>query len=110
MVFENVGNDLRKYKHKPLQVTPQGLVTSPNLVLKLYTMLPARKKVNVEGARKFLEEEIRTGEIEPGDSGMGFTIVSAGVINSSVWGLGGELILPKTYLCSFEDGNRNSYI
>jgi len=85
MNYKNIGN-LGNCNTGKRFVKSQGLIETPNLVTKLYTMLPKDASIDLDSARRFIKTKIEEGEIIPHLSGMGFTILSPGVLNSSVWG------------------------
>ncbi len=85
MSYENVGN-IKNYKHSSRIVKPEGLIETPNLVTKIYTMLPEGISVNLDFAKKFIKTKIKEREIIPYLSGMGFTILSPEFLNITIWG------------------------
>jgi hypothetical protein len=85
MTYKNIGN-ITGPKPGPKIVRPHGLITSPDLVMKLYSMLSPGEEMDLESAKDFVQGKIMEGEIKPYQSGMGFTILSDGVVNATVWG------------------------
>ncbi len=80
-----VGN-IEAYIHEPRDVKFNGLVITPELVLKLYSMAknahPGHK--TLKDTRDFLESEIESRRISP-LSGLGFAILSEDMINVARW-------------------------
>jgi hypothetical protein len=85
MDHKNIGN-LGNCNTGKRFVKSQGLIVTKNLVTKLYTMLPKGTSIDLDSAKKFIRDKIEKGEIRPYLSGMGFTILSPGILNASVWG------------------------
>jgi hypothetical protein len=85
MTYETIGN-ITNYDHKEIVVKSEGLIKTPNLIMKLYSMLPKDGSINIDSARLFVKNKIDEGDIKPHMSGMGFTIVSPSILNASVWG------------------------
>ncbi|MEM4230311.1 MAG: hypothetical protein QXF25_00310 [Candidatus Pacearchaeota archaeon] len=86
ILYGNIGNvempDIERRR-----ATKVGLVTSQNIVLKMYSMLkksPEDFSERIQEAKGFLEKEITEGKIEP-LSGMGFAIFSENRLNVSRW-------------------------
>ncbi|MFH1585327.1 MAG: hypothetical protein ABIB79_00990 [archaeon] len=83
--YNNIGN-LGDYKPERCLSVPSGLITTPNLVLKMYDMLRVvdREQNPLKEAREFIKKEIEEGKITPW-TGMGFSILSNGFLNVSRW-------------------------
>lgn len=100
MAYENIGN-IGTSDPGTRIIKPEGLIKTPNLVMKLYTLLPKDITINLEVARGVVQTKINKGEIKPHLSGMGFTILSPGFLNSSVWG-NEFLVVAQNKVYSFE--------
>ncbi len=83
MKLEKLGN-APKYMHEPRYASPQGIIETSNLVLKMYDMLSLGIQNPVDGAKRFLNREINAGNINP-LNGMGFAILSRDMLNVSRW-------------------------
>ncbi len=84
--YKNIGNIRDDYAHEPRIVTLVGLVTSPNLVLKMYQMAK-KEPMNWDAmvdSKKFLTKEIENGNIES-FTGLGFAILSEDMLNVARW-------------------------
>ncbi len=106
MNLENLGNVPESYIHKPRYVSFLGLITEPNLVLKLYSMLERiRDKeciaVDDDMTKSFLTYRIRNGEIEP-FIGLGFAILSEDMLNVARWDTTYPIVL-KNQIYEHED-------
>lgn len=102
--YDNIGNVRKNYENVvPRIVTPAGLVTSPLLVLKMYSMLKKSpvKWGDITNAKKFLTKEIREGKIEP-LIGMGFAILSEDILNVGKWDYEEPIVL-KNQLYTFSN-------
>ena len=83
-------SSLPEYKHIPRIVRPDELVETPDLVLKIYSILRIKTptmynlRVTPENAKRFLLEEIEQGNIES-RSGYGFGILSDGNLTVAIW-------------------------
>ncbi len=84
--YKNIGNVREDYNHEPRTVSPVGLITSPNLVLKMYNMIKEAPFSwdTIVDAKKFLTEEIKNEKIEP-LTGLGFVILSENMLNVAKW-------------------------
>ncbi len=111
MAYENIGN-IASYTPRQMAVKTHGLITSPELVMKLYTMLPKGseaqdgdiKESNIDSAKRFLLDRIGEGEIKPEMSGMGFAILSEDVLNATVWANDFPVLgINKVYFFSEQD-------
>ena len=87
------------------EVHYEGLVSNPDLILKLYHMYTCREECNqdlAKGAKDFLEAKVM-GNIDPG-LGLGFAILSADMLNVNVWAHADDVpVVLKNYLYEFED-------
>lgn len=85
MAYENLGNF--EYTHEPREYHKAGLITDPNLVLKLYNMhikgIPLQNAL-IQRSMNVLENEVRSGSITP-LSGLGFAILSEDMLNVARW-------------------------
>lgn len=85
--YERIGN-LQGYEHKPTKVAPIGLITSPDLVLKMYDMVSVGDIGDfdkVVDAKKFISAEISRGRISS-ETGLGFSILSKDMLSVVRWG------------------------
>ncbi|MBW3022948.1 hypothetical protein KY308_02505 [Candidatus Woesearchaeota archaeon] len=103
-VIGNVGDITGDYAHKQRITLPFGLVTSPNLVMKMYAMFkegPTRI-VDVanfaQDSKNFLLSEIRKGRVEP-LTGMGFVILSEDMLNVARWDAEHPHVLKNQVYC-----------
>lgn len=99
-MYENIEN-IGKCDLGKRFVKSQGLIETPNLVMKLYSMLPKEISIDIDSAKDFIISEINKEEIKPYLSGMGFTIIGNKILNASVWGAGFP-ILTKNEIYSFK--------
>jgi len=105
--YGNIGNVREDYKHQPRTVRPQGLVTTPSLVLKLYSMAKDMHPTNrtIRDTGKLLERDIAEGKIEP-LTGLGFAILSEDMLNVARWDTEYPIVV-KNQIYGFE-GSINS--
>jgi len=106
--YNSIGNLRDDYQHQPRVVEPKGLVVTPNLVLKLYSMfkdLPPEKRTVAE-AKKILKKDITREVLDP-LSGMGFAILSEDMLNVSRWDDEYPIVLKNDIYC-FDKGNIKS--
>jgi hypothetical protein len=85
--YDRIGN-IPTYEHAPRKVEPVGLITTPDLVLKMYDMLFVSDIGyigKVADAEKFITSEIVRGRISP-ETGLGFAILSKNMLNVVRWG------------------------
>lgn len=83
MKLENLGN-APEYIHESRYASPEGIIATPVLVLKMYDLQLSGINNPIDAARGFLNREIDAGNINP-LIGMGFAILSRGMLNVSRW-------------------------
>ena len=83
MKLENLGN-APEYVHKPRHASPEGIIETPILVLKMYDLQLSGINNPLDAARRFLNYEIDAGNIKP-LIGLGFAILSSDMLNVSRW-------------------------
>jgi hypothetical protein len=101
MNLENLGNIREDYKHEPRTARAQGLIITPQLVLKLYSMA---KSLHPTG-RTILDKKIDESEINP-FIGLGFAILSEDMLNVARWDTEHPIVI-KNQIYGFE-GSVNS--
>ncbi|MFH1503129.1 MAG: hypothetical protein ABIE36_00530 [Candidatus Diapherotrites archaeon] len=101
--YENIGNLREDYKHQPRTVRPQGLITTPSLVLKLYSMAKDMHPQNrtIRDTRRLLERDITEGKINP-LTGLGFAILSEDMLNVARWDAEYPIVV-KNQIYGFEE-------
>ena len=103
--YENIGNIGGDYDHRPRWVTPWKLFESPNLVLKMYSMVikgESSLSNPVSDAEEFLRKEIKEGKIDP-LTGLGFAILSEDTLNVARWDTKQPIV--KNQIYGYENGD-----
>ena len=105
--IESIGNLRENYKHQSRTVRSRGLVTTPSLFLKLYSMAKDAHPTNktISDATRLLEREVAEGKIDP-LTGLGFAILSEGMLNVARWDKEYPIVV-KNQIYGFE-GSINS--
>jgi len=101
--YLRIGNIREDYEHEPRIAINAGLVISPNLVLKMYSMVNVGAKRDgdlVINAKKFLTREINNKRIEP-LTGLGFAVLSNGYVNVARWDIVNPIVL-KNQVYAYE--------
>jgi len=107
--LEKIGN-LENYSHKQRLSHPIGLITSPDLVLKYYSMHSEGDSLQAEYInqyRELMNNEIQKGKIKP-LSGLGFAILSGDMLNVAVWDKENPIVLKNQIYTHSEEGSRDT--
>lgn len=108
MEYSHIGNIREDYQHEPRDVRSRGVVTTPRLALKFYSMMKpstssATIRETVDAAQRLLKTEIKYGKIAP-EVGMGFAILSEDMLNVARWDSKHPIVL-KNYIYEYEKGD-----
>lgn len=86
MILDNIGNIREEYEHKQRTARIRGIVETPRLCLKVYSMAkdlhPTEK--TMRKTYQLLKEHIDKGKISP-LIGLGFAILSEDILNVARW-------------------------
>jgi len=102
----NIGNLPKDYKHEPRRVNNVELIVTPSLILKKYTMNKENELFYCETlveTSDFISGQVAIGKIKP-LSGLGFVILSHGMINVARWDDKCPIVL-KNQVYKYEKGH-----
>jgi len=107
--LEKIG-DIENYSHKQRIAHPIGLITSPDLILKYYSMYAegdSLKGEHINQYKELMNNEIQRGNIKP-LSGLGFAILSGDMLNVAVWDKTNPIVLKNQIYTHGEEGERET--